>query len=78
MLNTFNINTDKVVSLTNKLEKLHKSAMPVAVRMTLNDAAFDMKQIQIGRQFKGQFTIRKKNFIRSHTVAVKSKNTFRI
>ncbi|MBL4809315.1 MAG: hypothetical protein JKY43_04565, partial [Phycisphaerales bacterium] len=40
----FNVNTDAVVSLTNKLEKLHKSAFPVAVRGTLNSAAFDVKQ----------------------------------
>lgn len=39
-----NVNTDATVALTNKLEKLHKSAFPVAVRSTLNSAAFDMKK----------------------------------
>jgi hypothetical protein len=75
---TFNINTSEVVELTNKLEKMHRSAMPVAVRGSLNDAAFDMKKNQVEQVFKSRFTTRKKNFIRSHTVANKSKNTFNI
>jgi len=38
-----NINTDKLVKFTNKLEKMHRSDLPVAIRSTLNKAAFDMK-----------------------------------
>lgn len=76
--NTFNINNDDVVELTNRLEKTHKSAMPVAVRGALNDAAFDMKKNRLEKVFQAKFTIRKKTFIRAHTVANKSKNTFNI
>lgn len=38
-----NINTDAAVKFTNTLEKLHKSALPVAIRESLNGAAFDVK-----------------------------------
>ena len=47
-----NVNTDAVVALTNKLEKLHRSAFPVAVRSTLNSAAFDMKKDTILKSAK--------------------------
>ncbi len=39
-----NVNTDENVILANKLEKLHRSAFPVAVRQALDSAAFDMKK----------------------------------
>lgn len=74
----FNINNADVVGLTNRLEKIHKSAMPVSVRGALNDAAFDMKKNQLGKTFDSSFTIRKKTFIRSHSAFNRSKNTFNI
>lgn len=74
----FNINNADVVELTNRLEKIHKSAMPVSVRGALNDAAFDMKKNQLGKTFDSDFTIRKKTFIRSHSAFNRSKNTFNI
>lgn len=41
---TFNINTEASVLMVNKLEAIHKSAFPLAVRGTLNAAAFDVKK----------------------------------
>jgi hypothetical protein len=76
MAKIFDINADKMVELTNRLERLHRSALPVSIRGTLNDAAFDAKQRTIPVEFDNNFVVRKKNFIRSHTRAVKSKNTF--
>jgi len=75
----FNINTHEVVEITNKLEKLHKSAMPIAVRETLNEAAV-MGRLEMIKQFKekDEFTIRKPNFINVHSKFNKSKNTFDI
>lgn len=84
MTQILDINASEVVKFTNKLEKLHRSALPVAVRQTLNDAAKDMKisgkgyNGTIEREFKKNFTIRAKNFIRSHTGFNNSKNTFDI
>jgi len=61
----FNVNTDAVVSLTNKLEKLHRSAFPVAVRSTLNSAAFDMKGNTILSSAAGTFVQRKPSFFKA-------------
>lgn len=78
MANNFDINTKEVVQLTNKLEKIHRSAMPVAVRQTLNDAAFLAKTDYVEKEFDKQFIVKKRNFIKSHTVVNKSPNTFNV
>lgn len=49
------VNTDASIQLTAKLEKLHKSAFPSAVRNTLNELAFDMKKKEIPGSFKTSF-----------------------
>lgn len=43
MAQVFNIDSSELVEFTNKLEKMHKSALPSAVRNTLNGAAFRIK-----------------------------------
>lgn len=63
----FNINSDAAVSLTNKLEKLHKSALPVAIRSSLNSAAFDVKQKTMPLSAKVKFKERKKNFFKANS-----------
>jgi len=77
-MQAFNVNTDEVVKLSNKLEKLHKSALPIAVRGTLNDVAFEAKQKFVEKEFNKQFIIRKRNFIKAHTIVNKSINTFNV
>lgn len=67
MSRTFNVNADAAIKLTNKLEKLHKSAFPVAVRTTLNSAAFDVKQRTMPISAKNSFTQRKKNFFKANS-----------
>jgi hypothetical protein len=62
-----NVNTDATVILTNKLEKLHKSAFPIAVRSTLNSAAFDMKKDTILSSAKSNFTQRKPSFFKANS-----------
>jgi len=57
-----NINTTNIVKFTNKLEKLHRSALPVAVRTSLNSAAFDVKQKTMPLSAKQNFTQRRKTF----------------
>lgn len=58
----FNINSSAVVVLTNKLEKLRKSALPNAIRNTLNSAAFDVKQKTMPVTSHKHFIHRKPNF----------------
>lgn len=67
-----NVNTDYSIQLTAKLEKLHKSAFPSAVRNTLNDVAFDSKKI-VPKKANEQFTVRQKNLFNRFTLVDKAK-----
>lgn len=62
-----NINTQATVKFTNILEKLHRSALPVAVRSALNDAAFDVKTRTMPDSAKKEFTQRQKNFFKANS-----------
>lgn len=64
---TFNINADAVVEFTNKLEKLHRSALPVAIRGTLNKAAFDVKKNTMPQSAKANFMQRQPNFFKANS-----------
>lgn len=59
-----NINTDACIVMTNKLEKLHKSALPSAIRGTLNRAAFDVKKDTLLKYADAAFIKRQPNFFR--------------
>lgn len=72
----FNINAKEVVAYTNKLERLHRSALPVSIRGALNEAAFQSKTKYVPEIFDRNFIERKKNFIRSHSAFNRSPNTF--
>jgi len=62
-----NINTNAVVKHTVTLEKLRKSALPNAIRGTLNDAAFDVKQKTMPVQAKAKFINRSPNFFKANS-----------
>jgi hypothetical protein len=62
-----NINADAAVKFTNKLEKLHRSALPNAVRSTLNSAAFDVKQKTMPETSKKAFVNRQPNFFKANS-----------
>lgn len=62
-----NVNTDAVVVFTNKLEKLNRSAFPVAVRAALNSAAFDVKMNQLQRSADLHFKKRQPNFFKANS-----------
>lgn len=66
-----NVNTDAAIQLTAKLEKLHRSAFPSAVRNTLNDLAFEAKK-QIPLEANDQFTIRQKNLFNRFSIVEKA------
>ncbi len=61
------IDSSQVVRFTNKLEKLPRSALPVAIRGTLNDAGFAMKKSEIGKQAKLSFIERSPNFFKANS-----------
>lgn len=62
-----NVNTDAVVAFTNKLEKLNRSAFPVAVRTALNSAAFDVKQTELQKSADRNFKKRQPNFFKANS-----------
>ncbi len=63
----FNVNTDAVVKFTAKLEKLHKSAFPSAVRGTLNKLAFDVKTNTMPTIAAKTFEKRQPNFFKANS-----------
>lgn len=68
---SFDVNTDGAIQLTAKLEKLHRSAFPVAVRGTLNDAAFKTKSL-VPKVARSKFTTRQKSFFRAFSTVDKA------
>lgn len=61
---SFDINTSAAIDLTVKLGRLHKSALPVAVRGTLNNAAFETKSL-LPKTASRKFVTRNKFFFRA-------------
>ncbi len=61
------INTDAFIILTNKLEKIRRSALPNAVRGMLNSAAFDVKQRTMPEAASRTFEKRKPNFFKANS-----------
>lgn len=74
---TININRKELMGFVKTLEKLHKSALPIAVRSSLNDAAFAMMK-KTPTIFEKNFIVRKKTFLRSSSTVNKCANTFNI
>lgn len=68
---TFDVNTKEVIKYTAKLERLHKSAFPSAVRNTLNEAAFQDK-VLIPKTANKKFITRSKSLFKAFTVTNKA------
>ncbi len=67
----FDVNNDEVIGLTAKLERLHRSAFPSAVRNTLNRAAFETKK-NVPNVTQEKFIIRQRGFFRRFTIVDKA------
>lgn len=59
------INADAAVVFANKLEKLHRAALPNAVRNTLSKVALDVKKNTMPKTASETFTERRKNFFKA-------------
>lgn len=62
-----NINNDEVVKHTNRLEKMHRSALPLAIRNTLNSVAFDVKKSTMPASAEREFVTRAPNFFKANS-----------
>lgn len=60
-----NVNTDAVVALSDRLEKIHRSAFPSAVRGALNSAALDVKKGTLLKSANKHFENRSPNFFKA-------------
>ena len=60
-----NVNTDSLVALTNRLEKIRKWELPIAVRNTLTKAARLTKTESLPKVSRQTFTIRRKSFFKA-------------
>lgn len=67
MINIVDIDNRQVREYTKALRKMHKSDLPIVVRQTLNDMAFDVKQNTLGKQYSKQFVKRNKSFLKSQS-----------
>ena len=65
------LDADEVIKLTVKLETLHRSALPSAVRNTLNNAAFETKK-EIPIQGAKRFITRNKGFLKGFSTVDKA------
>lgn len=69
----FDVNTAGIIHLTDRLERLNRSAFPSAVRSTLSDAAFEMKQKNILESAKRNLTVRNKTVFKKFTGVERAK-----
>lgn len=67
-----NINANAFVVLANKLEQLNRSALPVAIRQTLNDAAFDVKNKSLQQSASKNFIRRSPSFFKTFSAVNKA------
>lgn len=66
-MKSLNINTNACVVLTNKLEKMHRSALPSAIRGALNNAVYDVKTKTMPDESKSTFVNRQPNFFKANS-----------
>jgi len=69
---TLNVNSNDAVVMADKLERLHKSAFPLAVRGALNKAAFNTKQKTLLNTTSKTFTNRNKTFFKANSRVFKA------
>lgn len=62
-----NINSDDLNAHANRLRKMHKSALPNAIRETLSKAALNVKQQTMPKTAKKEFTNRTPNFFKANS-----------
>lgn len=76
----FNIDSSDVKNLAEKLNEINKWALPLSIRMALNDVARDMKSRTLPLFFNENFNISptRETFLKSHSAYTLSKNTLNI
>jgi hypothetical protein len=63
----FDVNTQGIIHLTARLERINKYSFPAAVRATLTDCAMEMKQKNILESAKRNMKVKQPNFFKANT-----------
>jgi hypothetical protein len=71
----FNVDDHSVVEHTNRLEKMSRTALPNAVRGTLNGLAFDTKKNTMPKSAAKAFTQRQANFFKGTSKVVMARGS---
>ncbi len=66
------INNKEVRAYTDNLRKLHRSNLPIVIRQTLNDTAFDVKVNTLLKSADKQFILRSPGFFKKHSMVKKA------
>ena len=74
----FSVDTTEMREFKRKLDKISKSAFPISVRKTLNNAAYQMRTKTLPQSFKDEFITRRPNFIKHVSGFTKCQNTFNV
>lgn len=61
------VDSDENIAFANKLEKIHRSALPSAIRNTLNQAALMVKKETLLESAKSNFKERQPNFFKANS-----------
>lgn len=61
------IDSKELIGFTNRLEKMRRYDLPLAVRGTLNKAAFNLKQVSMPASAAKHFEKRKPNFFKANS-----------
>lgn len=67
------IDTDNLVVFANRLDRMSRHDLPIAVRSTLNEMAFRMKKTEIAKSAAQEFEYKRTNVIQSLTRFEKAK-----
>lgn len=59
------IQADDIAIMANNLDRIHRSAFPVAVRNTLNNMAYKMQQKEIAKSAENFFDYKRTNIVRN-------------
>lgn len=78
MQKVFTVDSYDVSVITKKLQELHRSDYPLAVRGAINAVAKDMKEDTLQKSFNKNFNISRNTFLKSHSGYRLSPNTFDI
>jgi hypothetical protein len=69
---TLKIESKSVDELAGKLQQISRSSFPVAIRQTLNSAAFDVKKTTMPKESEKAFENRSKNFFKANSKVIQA------